>query len=161
MAVLPGTAIPITDPIKSDGGFAPYRTALEFVTFSAAQGWGEAWFGRADLSYTRVSGKRSHAHGAFAVGLDWFYLGRFWFLAVEGGSGHVEIERLLELGHEGAQVFVACVQDSSQLRTGCHRLLIGIAGLGQEIHVLHERRGGFPEVFHCAYVCRHDSIAFF
>jgi len=76
------------------------------------------------------SRKCSDAAYAFSIRSDPLRLDRFRFLSVEGWLGHVEIKRLFQLAHKRSQIFVARVQDGAQFRAGCHRLLIGIAGLG-------------------------------
>lgn len=77
-----------------------------------------------DVSVVGFSWKSPHTTTAFVGPSNSFDFRRFRFLPVETGPDPVNVDRLLQLGHESFKVLLAGVQDLAQFRAGPHRLLI-------------------------------------
>src|ERR1700730_12608680 len=90
-----------------------------------------------------LSWKFPHTTTAFVGPSNRFDFRRLRFLPVESGPDPVNVDRLLQLVHEGLKVLLAGVQDLAQFRAGPHRLLIRIPSFGKKRKVFNER-GSVP-----------------
>src|ERR1700694_5093196 len=108
-----------------------------------------------DVCVVGFSWKSPHTTTAFVGPSNRFDLRRLRFLPVESGPDPVNVDRLLQLGHEGLKVLLAGVQDLAQFRAGPHRLLIRIPSFRKKRKVFNERSSVPGELVQRFRVRRH------
>ena len=108
-----------------------------------------------DVSAVGFSWKPPHTTTAFVGPSNSFDFRRLRFLPVETGPDRVNVDRLLQLGHESFKVLLAGVQDLAQFRAGPHRLLIRIPSFGKKRKLFNERSSVLGELVQRFRVRRH------